>query len=73
MPEPSPPEPPHPVSALTTSELAYYRRRLENAIAYFDKQDPVPAARATVQGALDAVRAEQDGRARVVAPVCQDR
>ena len=73
MPEPSPPEPPHQASALTTSELAYYRRRLENAIAYFAKQDPVPAARVTVQGALDAVRAEQDDRARLAAPVCQDR
>lgn len=74
MPEPQPPEPPHPVSALTTSELAYYRRRLENAIAYFDKQDPVPAARADVQAALDAVLAEQDDRARLAAtPARQDR
>jgi hypothetical protein len=72
MPEP-PPETPHPVSALTSSELTYYRRRLENAIAYFDKQDSVPAARAAVQGALDAVRAEQDDRARLAALACQDR
>ena len=28
--------------ALTTYELTYYRRRLENAIAFLDKQDPVP-------------------------------
>ena len=73
MPEPPPSAPPHPVSALTTSELAYYRRRLENAIAYFDKQDPVPAARADVQSALDTVRAEQDDRTRLAAPVRQDR
>ena len=73
MPEPPPPEPPHPASALTTSELTYYRRRLEHAIAYFDKQAPVPAARATVQGALDAVRAEQDDRARLAAPARRDR
>jgi len=58
-----PPE--HPVHALTTSELAYYRRRLENALAYFDKQDPVPAARADLQAALDAVIAEQDDRAPI--------
>jgi hypothetical protein len=73
MPELQPPAPPHPVSALTTSELAYYRRRLENALAYFDKQDPVPAARAEVQAALAAVRAERDDRARLAAPARQDR
>ena len=74
MPEPPPPAPPHPVSALTTSELAYYRRRLENAIAYFDKQDPVPPARAEVHSALAAVRAEQDDRARLAAtPARPDR
>ena len=73
MPEPPPPARPHPVSALTTSELAYYRRRLENAIAYFDKQDPVPAARADVQSALAAVRAEQADRARLAgAPAGQE-
>jgi hypothetical protein len=57
--------PEHPVHALTTSELTYYRRRLENAIAYFDKQQPVPPARADLQAALDAVVAEQDDRARI--------
>ena len=71
MPEPPPPDPPHPVSALTTSELTYYRRRLENAIAYLGKQDPIPAARADLQA---AVLAEQDDRARLAAtPVRQDR
>jgi hypothetical protein len=74
MPEPPPPEQPHPVSALTTSELTYYRRRLENAIAYLGKQDPVPAARAELQAALVAVLAEQDDRARLAAtPARQDR
>ena len=73
MPEP-PPVPPHPVSALTTSELSYYRRRLENAIAYLGKQDPVPAARADLQAALAAVLAEQDDRARLAAaPARPDR
>jgi len=67
MPEPPPPASPHPASALTTSELAYYRRRLENAIAYLGKQDPVPAIRADIQAALERVVAEQDDRARIAA------
>ena len=33
-------QPKHPLHALTTYELAYYRRRLENAIAFLGKQDP---------------------------------
>lgn len=65
MPEPPPPARPHPVTALTTSELAYYRRRLENAIAFLGKQDPVPAIRADLQAALDKVIAEQDDRAKI--------
>ena len=58
-------QPKHPLHALTTYELAYYRRRLENAIAYLGKQDPVPAIRADMQAALDRVIAEQDDRARI--------
>ena len=53
--------------ALTTYELAYYRRRREDAIAYLGKQDPVPAIRADMQAALDRVIAEQDDRARIAA------
>ena len=60
-------QPEHPLHALTTYELAYYRRRLENAIAFLDKQDPVPAIRADIQAALDKVIAEQDDRARIAA------
>ena len=67
MPDPPPPARPHPVTALTTSKLAYYRRRLENAIAYLGKQDPVPAIRADMQAALLGVIAEQDDRARIAA------
>jgi hypothetical protein len=52
---------------LTTYELAYYRRRLENAVAFLDKQVPVPAVRADLQAALDGVVAEQDDRARIAA------
>lgn len=62
-----PPEidtPKHPLHALTTYELAYYRRRLENALAFLGKQDPVPPIRADVQTALDKVIAEQDDRTK---------
>ena len=52
-------QPKHPLHALTTYELAYYRRRLENAIAYLGMQDPVPAIRAH----LAAIDAELAGRA----------
>jgi hypothetical protein len=57
--------PPHPLHALTTSELAGYRRQLDQAIAWFDRQDPVPAVRADLRAALDGVTAEQDDRARI--------
>lgn len=60
-------QPKHPLHALTTYELTYYRRRLENAIAYLGKQDPVPAIRADMKAALDRVIAEQDDRGRIAA------
>jgi hypothetical protein len=61
-------EPPkHPLHAMTIYELTYYRRRLENAITYLGKQDPVPAIRAAIQTALDKVITEQDDRARIAA------
>jgi hypothetical protein len=63
-----PPEvdtPNHPLYALTTYELTYYRRRLENALAFLDKQVPVPAIRADLQAALDKVIAEQDDRTKI--------
>jgi hypothetical protein len=58
-------EPRHPLPALTTFELRDYRRDLESAIAFFDKQSPVPPARSRLQTQLDAVVAEQDDRARL--------
>jgi hypothetical protein len=58
-------QPEHPLHALTTYELAYYRRRLENAIAFLGKQDPVPPIRTDMQAALDRVIAEQYDRARI--------
>jgi hypothetical protein len=60
-------QPEHPLHALTTYELTYYRRRLENALAFLDKQYPVPAIRAELQAALDGVIAEQQDRARLTA------
>jgi hypothetical protein len=58
-------QPKHALHAQTTYELAYYRRRLENAIAFMDKQDPVPPIGADMKAALDGVIAEQDDRARI--------
>ena len=57
--------PKHPLHAMTTFELKDYRRQLENAIAFFDKQDPVPAVRVSLQTALDGVIAEQDDRKKL--------
>lgn len=58
-----PPE--HPLHALTTYELTYYRHRLENALAYLDKQDPLPAIRTDLQTALNGVITEQQDRAQL--------
>jgi hypothetical protein len=60
-------QPEHPLHALTTYELTYYRRRLENALAFLDKQDPIPAIRAELQAALDGVLTEQQDRAQFTA------
>jgi len=57
--------PAHPLPALTTYELRDYRRQLENAIAFFDRQDPVPSARRRLQARLAAVQAEQDDRKKL--------
>jgi hypothetical protein len=59
-------EPPkHPLHALTTFELRDYRRDLETAIVFFDRQDPVPPARRWLQARLDDVLAEQDERVKL--------
>ena len=58
-------QPTHPLYALTTYELADYRRQLESALACYDRTDPVPPARADLQARLDAVIAEQDDRTRL--------
>jgi hypothetical protein len=58
-------QPKHPLHALTTFELRDFRRDLERAIAFFDRQAPVPPARHRLQARLDDVLAEQDERARL--------
>lgn len=58
-------QPEHPLPAMTTYELRDYRRQLESAIAFFDRQDPVPPARIRLRASLDAVLREQDERARI--------
>jgi hypothetical protein len=64
--EPAALQPPgHPLHQLTTYELRDYRRQLEGAITFFDKQDPVPSARDRLQAKLDAVLAEQESRTRL--------
>jgi hypothetical protein len=60
-------QPPHAMHALTTYELRDYMQQLQSAIAFFDKQDPVPPARARLQARLDDVIAEQEDRARIAA------
>ena len=55
----------YPVHALTTYELRDYRRQLENAIAFFDRKDPVPSARGGLQARLAEVIAEQEDRQRL--------
>ena len=57
--------PQHAMHALTTYELRDYRRQLETAIAFFDRQDPVPPARRRLQARLDEVLTEQEDRRRL--------
>ena len=57
---PSVSEPKHPLHAMTTYELRDYRRDLESAIAFFERQTPVSPARDGLQTRLDAVITEQD-------------
>jgi hypothetical protein len=58
-------QPKHPLHALTTYELRDYRRKLERAIGFFDRQALVPPARARLQARLDDVVAERDDRRRL--------
>jgi hypothetical protein len=51
--------------AMTTFELRDYRRQLENAIAFFERQALVPPARDRLQARLDDVLAEQADRQKL--------
>jgi len=57
--------PKHPLHALTTFELRDFRHQLENAIAFFDTENPIPAVRDDLHATLDAVTAEQESRTRL--------
>jgi hypothetical protein len=54
--------PPHPLYALTTSELSRYRRDLEQALAALPARDP---ARGHLGQQLAGVQAEQNSRTRL--------
>ena len=58
-------QPEHPLPAMTTYELRDYRRDLETAIAFFDRQTPGSPVRDWLQAMLDDVIAEQDDRQRL--------
>lgn len=58
-------QPKHPLHALTTFELRDFRHQLENAIAFFDTENPIPAVRDDLHATLDAVTAEQESRTRL--------
>jgi hypothetical protein len=58
-------QPKHRLTQLTTYELRDYRRELEQAIAFFDRQEPVPPARDRLQARLDQVVAEQESPKRI--------
>ena len=62
---PSVNQPKHPLPAMTTYELRDYRRDLETALAFFDRQTPVPPDRNRLQATLDDVIAEQGDRRRL--------
>ena len=57
-------QPRHPQRTLTTAELTTRRRELEHAVAFFGRQDPVPAVRANLQARLADVLAERASRTR---------
>jgi hypothetical protein len=64
MSESHPPQPPHPLPALTTSELTRYRRQLEHAITGLNPDAPVQA---DLRRKLGQVLAEQESRAAITA------
>lgn len=60
-------QPQHPLHALTTYELRDYRRQLEHAVGYYDKNHPAAPSLASLRQTLADVLAEQDDRTRIAA------
>ncbi len=60
------PQPPHPLGALTTSELTRYLRQLEHAINGIASDAPIQA---DLRRKLGEVLAEQQSRASLTASV----
>ncbi len=60
------PQPPHPLGALTTSELTRYLRQLEHAISGIAPGAPVQA---DLRRKLGEVLAEQQSRASIAASI----
>jgi hypothetical protein len=72
--DPDPVAPPvHPLPALTTSELARYRRQLETALANPGTQGSAAHGQPSLRGRLAAVLAEQADRARIAAATGEAR
>ncbi|MGH3190715.1 MAG: hypothetical protein ACRDPY_38805 [Streptosporangiaceae bacterium] len=49
-------------AGLTLAELRDREKEAKGVIAFFDRQDPVPPARADMQATLEEVRAEMASR-----------
>ena len=62
------PQPPHPLGALTTSELTRYLRQLEHAISGIVADAPVQA---DLRRKLGEVLAEQQSRASIAASIAR--
>ena len=62
------PQPPHPLGALTTSELTRYLRQLEHAINGIAPDAPVQA---DLRRKLGEVLAEQQSRASIAASIAR--
>jgi hypothetical protein len=60
-------QPKHPLHALATFELADYRRQLEHAIGFYERDHSAARSLADLRDALAQVMAEQDDRARIAA------
>jgi len=60
------PQPPHPLHALTTTELSGYRRQLEHALTATTAD---PQSRALLRAQLEEALAEQQSRHAITAAI----